>query len=283
MCADHIYITSIDVKGLWGETDLHWSLTPSVNILSGSNGSGKSTILRSLADLFRNGEISPERVKLTEKVTITFSDGQVVDSDTKLKPGEYNALVISTFDSTIKDSTTLSRLSDGQVNTELDWELFRTQNSYLSYQLAIGREIISALTEGKSQQEVTMLTDDKKRFFDILDSLFKSTGKRVKRNEDSLLFTVGRRTITPYQLSSGEKQILFILTSVLVQNCRPSILIMDEPEISLHFDWQRRLIEDILILNPNLQLIVATHSPAVVMNGWVNCVSEISELVIDEK
>lgn len=283
MCADHIYITSIDVKGLWGETDLHWSLTPSVNILSGSNGSGKSTILRSLADLFRNGEISPERVKLTEKVTITFSDGQVVDSDTKLKPGEYNALVISTFDSTIKDSTTLSRLSDGQVNTELDWELFRTQNSYLSYQLAIGREIISALTEGKSQQEVTMLTDDKKRFFDILDSLFKSTGKRVKRSEDSLLFTVGRRTITPYQLSSGEKQILFILTSVLVQNRRPSILIMDEPEISLHFDWQRRLIEDILILNPNLQLIVATHSPAVVMNGWVDCVSEISELVIDEK
>lgn len=52
------YIRKIEVRGLWNVCDLVWELSPEVNILSGSNGSGKSTVLRCLSDLFTRGAVS---------------------------------------------------------------------------------------------------------------------------------------------------------------------------------------------------------------------------------
>jgi predicted ATP-dependent endonuclease of OLD family len=54
---------------------------------------------------------------------------------------------------------------------------------------------------------------------------------------------------------------------------------MDEPEVSLHVEWQQKLILLIRQLNPKVQIILTTHSPAVVMNGWVDAVTEVSDLI----
>jgi predicted ATP-binding protein involved in virulence len=53
---------------------------------------------------------------------------------------------------------------------------------------------------------------------------------------------------------------------------------MDEHEESLNIEWQKRLIDLCLELNPNVQIILTTHSPAVVMNGWVDSVTEVSDI-----
>ena len=79
-------------------------------------------------------------------------------------------------------------------------------------------------------------------------------------------------------LSSGEKQILLILLTILLQDNKQSIIFMDEPEISLHFDWQKKIIEFARKLNPNSQLIIATHSPAVIMEGWIDKVVNVEDL-----
>ena len=65
-------------------------------------------------------------------------------------------------------------------------------------------------------------------------------------------------------LSSGEKQLLILLTETLLQENRPFIFIADEPELSLHIEWQERLLGAIRSLNKNAQLIMATHSPEIV-------------------
>ena len=75
----------------------------------------------------------------------------------------------------------------------------------------------------------------------------------------------------PYQLSSGEKQILVILLTVLVQDNRRGVLFMDEPEVSLHVEWQQRLISLIRQLNPNVQIVLTTHSPADFLDGEPGC------------
>jgi len=53
---------------------------------------------------------------------------------------------------------------------------------------------------------------------------------------------------------------------------------MDEPEISLHVEWQQRLISLIRELNPNVQIVLTTHSPALVMDGWLDAVTEVSDI-----
>ncbi len=69
--------------------------------------------------------------------------------------------------------------------------------------------------------------------------------------------------ITINRLSSGEKQLLILFIEALLQRQQPFIFLADEPELSLHISWQRQIIGAIRSLNPNAQIIVATHSPEV--------------------
>jgi predicted ATP-dependent endonuclease of OLD family len=63
-------------------------------------------------------------------------------------------------------------------------------------------------------------------------------------------------------LSSGEKHLLFLLCNTLVAREKASILIIDEPEISLNIKWLRRLIQALLdcVAGANVQLVFASHS-----------------------
>lgn len=67
-------------------------------------------------------------------------------------------------------------------------------------------------------------------------------------------------------LSSGEKQLLILLTETLLQQSQPYIFIADEPELSLHIEWQRNLVNSIRSLNPNAQIVFATHAPEIAAN-----------------
>ncbi|MBH3094667.1 AAA family ATPase [Serratia ureilytica] len=102
-------------------------------------------------------------------------------------------------------------------------------------------------------------------FINILNKMFsgrKSIGLSEK-NELKITSKDGRN-IPLEDLSSGEKQLLIILSEALVQNLESVIYIADEPELSLHIMWQEYLTDTILELNPNAQIIFATHSPDVV-------------------
>jgi len=72
------------------------------------------------------------------------------------------------------------------------------------------------------------------------------------------------QTLSLNQLSSGEKQLIILLTEALLQKNKPTVFIADEPEISLHIQWQRKILPSLMSLNPNAQIILATHSPEIV-------------------
>jgi predicted ATP-binding protein involved in virulence len=75
------------------------------------------------------------------------------------------------------------------------------------------------------------------------------------------------------QLSSGEKQIFVLLTHLALNDLArvANVLIVDEPELSLHMEWQKGFAEAALAADPDLQLILATHSPAIIMNRENKC------------
>ncbi|MHB8067554.1 MAG: AAA family ATPase [Desulfobaccales bacterium] len=65
-------------------------------------------------------------------------------------------------------------------------------------------------------------------------------------------------------LSSGEKHLMRILVETLL--AENSSIMIDEPEISMHIDWQRELLATMSTLNPHAQFVVATHSPEIMAN-----------------
>ncbi len=65
-------------------------------------------------------------------------------------------------------------------------------------------------------------------------------------------------------LSSGEKQIIILLTQALLFEEEPVVYVADEPELSLHITWQEKLLQSLVSLGGEIQIIVATHSPDIV-------------------
>ena len=187
--------------------------------------------------------------------------------------------MIRSFDRPIVNGDMTSRMDHG-LATELDLQLYKLQRKYLDYQVNMGNRIIEALHHGDTQA-AQAISEPKKKFQDIIDELFRETAKKIVRTENEIRFSQIGETLLPYQLSSGEKQMLVILLTVLVEDKLPYILFMDEPEVSLHVDWQERLISIILEMNPNVQVILTTHSPAVIMNGWMGHVTEVNDILID--
>ncbi len=144
----------------------------------------------------------------------------------------------------------------------------------------IGNRIIELLTSGNPEDALLAaeVSKPKKLFQDLIDQLFCDTKKTIDRKNNEIQFHQNGEILTPYQLSSGEKQLLVIMLTVLVENGEHYALLMDEPEISLHIEWQQQLIGLIRKLNPHAQIILSTHSPALIMDGWMDLVTEVNEI-----
>jgi predicted ATP-binding protein involved in virulence len=98
--------------------------------------------------------------------------------------------------------------------------------------------------------------------------LFK---KMTINKEDGLIFTtVSGDRLSLSSLSSGEQHELVLLYSLLFKVSANSLILIDEPEISLHVYWQRQFLRDLLEMArlSNFDAIVATHSPQIINNKW---------------
>ena len=269
------YIQRIEIDALWGRKNIVWSLRPDVNILSGINGIGKSTILNQSIHSLGVLDNTPVHTGVsTVKMSFYPEDATAIRYD-----------VIRSFDRPLLHGNLLEKMADKNVKTELDWQLYQLQRRYLDYQVNIGNRIIEKLTLGtpEGQMEAAQLSQPKKLFQDMVDDLFNETGKRIIRQSNEIMFEQDGDQLTPYQLSAGEKQMLVILLTVLVQDGQHAALFMDEPEVSLHIEWQQRLISLIRQLNKNVQIILTTHSPALIMDGWQDSVTEVSDITSPQR
>lgn len=268
------YIRRIEIEALWGRKHIVWDLRRDVNILSGINGIGKSTILnRAVAQLDYLAGVDV-KVKDLDGVKMTFypEEATMIHFD-----------VIRSFDRPLFHSNLAEKMADKNVKTELDWQLYQLQRRYLDYQVNIGNRIIELLSSGdeESQRKAAEVSYPKRRFQDLADELFAETGKKIIRSKNEIMFEQEEGDqLLPYRLSSGEKQMLVILLTVLVQDKQPCVLLMDEPEVSLHIEWQQRIISIIREMNPNAQIILTTHSPAMIMGGWMDAVTEVTDITV---
>ncbi|WNY88479.1 AAA family ATPase [Leclercia adecarboxylata] len=105
-------------------------------------------------------------------------------------------------------------------------------------------------------------------FQNIVNEFISETNKRIEIN------TVGRvEVVRPDgkrcsidSLSSGERQLIIMTANILFnkKTGRENIIIIDEPELSLHMKWQEMFSQKILGISPRTQFIMATHSPEIV-------------------
>lgn len=289
-------ITHVSIKKIFGYKNIEWSLGKDVNVLIGKNGCGKSTLLKLIFACINNDEDTLESfgspyVELT--ILKTFDNGETQTSkiSQSKSPSKINVVMVNTFDIKLDKQNNDVVDLDSQL-LKLIGELEGFQRSLLqSINKSVGDQIkqrdeaISKLTTATPEDftrlqelsiQINKVTEKINKplieFKSIIDEYFSGTKKSIiVDDEDFPLVIEVENDNNPHHikvtdLSSGEKQLLIIFLTIILQKNKSFILLMDEPETSLHVEWQATFIDLIKKLNINVQIIIATHNPLILLN-----------------
>ena len=99
-------------------------------------------------------------------------------------------------------------------------------------------------------------------FVDMMNSFYRNKTIHLEVYRGLSMKTRGGEPLKIPNLSSGESQLLYLLSNILVAKDRSTVFIVDEPEISLNVKWQRQILRSLLKLTEesDIQFIFATHS-----------------------
>lgn len=111
------------------------------------------------------------------------------------------------------------------------------------------------------ENQIANIVAPRERFRAVLESMFTGRKRLIFNEKEIQVELSDKKQIGLSLLSSGEKQLIFIALHALTGGVAP--LIVDEPELSMHVDWQKKLISTLRDLNPNIQQIMATHAPEI--------------------
>lgn len=296
-------LKEVHITGFWGKYRLDWELNDTVNILSGINGAGKTTLLDVIYSLTTSPEINMDILRKVKEVRLVFTEGYSIEyrrpSDTTSSPfisykqngqaitrQQYQVNVkttaISTFDGTmpsLEDYQKYILLRSDKIRSELDWDVERSLDLYYRYVNGISQEVEKAIREN-NLTDLSKYYRKKNKFLELMNEMFQSTRKTIFESGNGIEFKLEDGTLIPARdLSSGEKQLLILMIGALTEKEEEFITFWDEPEISLHIDWQRMLIRVIRTLNSHSQLIISTHSPSIIYEGWEKMVVNMEDLL----
>ena len=237
-----MYISEFNIEGLWATKSLRWKdVRQDVNIGVGINGAGKTTLLDAMNNFYcQNGK--PKAYKNAAGNEIDVPVVYVSSFDVPMDAKKKN------------NSPLLTRLLS-VVMQNLD------QMSFFNYRMI-------PINYPAETKRINARID---MFFRLVNSFFKETKKTIDIDKDrnTIIFnSQDGGTIQLADLSAGEKQMLYLLLRVFLMDEKPAVLLLDEPELSLHITWQEKLIGALRKLNPSCQIIMTTHSPSIFVDGW---------------
>ena len=253
-------------------------------VLAGSNGSGKTRVLESILDYFQKIVNHIEN----ENVAGVFFE---TDEQNCLNQG-YNSNMLYLILNNYNDENIVER---GRKVVEENLKVFPkiiyvpTETNFQKVEIAspmlvreykflniVDTELIkdvpsyiaTRIIEMANEQENTPMQGIRaavfkeiNEIFEILDLDIKISG--ISKNAKSIpIFTnsAGDK-FDINELSSGEKQLFLRTLAIKMLNPENSIILIDEPELSLHPKWQQRIVDVYRKIGKNNQIIIATHSP----------------------
>lgn len=118
-----------------------------------------------------------------------------------------------------------------------------------------------------------------KTFREIINERNFGTKKRIKHIEycpGGIEYFNGEQRIKLESLSSGERNDFIMFFDMIFRTKNGSIILIDEPEISLHINWQEKYVDNVLkaLEGKGCQIIISTHSPDIISNHD-DCISDI--------
>lgn len=245
-------------------------------VIIGENGSGKTTLLKNIYDAFDIGihkydEVGDYEVKLTPNfytVNVKLEDYEYryFDANTfwdscnntyqpkvVYMPTEINFEKVNKVDNTLNFTPDFQNIVDQNMTqnipsliaTKINKEIFKNRNKTIG-------EVIDKVCDDLNSIFSVMNLDVK-----LIGLSETSETKPIFRNSTGSEFDITG-------LSSGEKQLFLRALALKFLELNNSVILIDEPEISLHPQWQKKIIDVYESIGKNNQIIIATHSPHII-------------------
>ena len=240
-----------------------------VVVLAGVNGTGKTTVLEVIYDYFENFQNDKNKIN----IELDLEEENYINQNNISKETYLNNLI---KDSIKKEKTPKVIYVPAEINFQkVKFNLLalykkRFLNKIDSYIIAdipfyIQMRIINTANK-ESEKKLGNVRDEIiaeiNGIFDILDMDTRLIGMSTETTEILPIFTnLSGDKFDINELSSGEKQLFLRTLAIKMLNPENSIILIDEPELSLHPKWQQRIVDVYRKIGKNNQIIIATHSP----------------------
>jgi predicted ATPase len=231
------------------------SATPTCLYIMGNNGSGKSSLLGKLATQITENKQPSTGITLSQSSRFPKMSGNehflsyCLKSRSPKYLSEIVPKLISALCRDVKKLDTFNRCLE-----LLDF----TQNLYL----------------GPKPHSDESFDVNIEHLISIGESAIENDESLRDLHEESLAFYLVKKSspdnyIIFSELSSGERNIIALLALCIDSSTRGKIVLLDEPEISLHVRWQQRfpLLLEIISQHLKVSFITATHSPLLISNA----------------
>ena len=121
-------------------------------------------------------------------------------------------------------------------------------------------------------------------YTDIINHRLSFKEMRISKKSGISIVDANGKKLKLTQLSSGEKQEIVLFYDLIFKTKEKVLLLIDEPEISLHITWQKKFMDDLLriIKYKKFNVIVATHSPQIINNHWERQI-DLGELYAEQQ
>ncbi len=200
--------------------------------------------------------ISQESFKQTQALDSSYPD-RLINETNRLSEDEYTL-----------------RFNDLKIKQDklTEFGLYESKQKLLAYSKDDSKALSVYLKDFENKLSVfDDLLEKLELFTNILNErrfTFKSIA--ISREKGFFFKTIKGNELELNQLSSGEQHEVVLLYE-LIFNVQPNTLVLiDEPEISLHVTWQKEFLNDLLriIKIQNIQVLIATHSPSIINGRW---------------
>ncbi len=107
-------------------------------------------------------------------------------------------------------------------------------------------------------------------FKEMINRRFQYKQMKIDKSQGFIFETPQRGIVPPSELSSGEQHEVVLANQLLFDVREGALILIDEPELSLHVAWQQAFLKDLEKISGVIQMdfLVATHSPLIIDDRW---------------
>lgn len=208
---------------------------------------------------FNPAEFATLRDSIAERTTLLNRRNEIKVALSKIGTSEDRLIkdVDRFFDRLTKLIQTMTPKKEEDFHVHIEWLTNKAQIDRFA-------NIVELIDENQSR--IDAVYQPITHFQETINEFYRDSGKTVSidpvghiqiSNPNGVTASVG-------SLSSGERQILVIFAHALFSSNQSNVFIIDEPELSLHLNWQEKFASTIQTVSPSHQYLMATHSPEII-------------------